>query len=399
VKDTRVVLAGLVIGFIVLTVLASRCEDDRIAEGVAPVPEAPKVVYPRDRPDPIRMSKRMRKPRRRGSTPLDTERARSDKRVRDRLEAAMSAPGGGGSVFVELNAIRHSEVANKILKCRETEAMGVLDDFKERLNIDPSKDIDRVAISGESLAVSGYFKDITLPPEVGDGVEYGGAKLYETPGGVDRRGNPRDPVHFAVVGEDMVVTGPSAEAVKASVDRIEGRGEVDRLPAIAGARGEIYGTFGAAFVAGIVGGSPNPMAQKIATMLDGGVIRMDIQEHVSMSLDLSAKDPDTGRDLAQTVGGLFAAARIQAQEQGNPEVAQLLEQARVIPADDGTFDVDVAVPGEMILNALGCDEDGNPVLGAGLRGGMGAADPQPNPSTPDDDEQGGDVQDDDAPVE
>lgn len=325
-KDTRVVLAGLVIGFIVLTVLASRCEDDRIAEGVAPVPEAPKVVYPRDRPDPIRMSKRMRKPRRRGSTPLDTERARSDKRVRDRLEAAMSAPGGGGSVFVELNAIRHSEVANKILKCRETEAMGVLDDFKERLNIDPSKDIDRVAISGESLAVSGYFKDITLPPEVGDGVEYGGAKLYETPGGVDRRGNPRDPVHFAVVGEDMVVTGPSAEAVKASVDRIEGRGEVDRLPAI-------------------------------------------------------------------------AAARIQAQEQGNPEVAQLLEQARVIPADDGTFDVDVAVPGEMILNALGCDEDGNPVLGAGLRGGMGAADPQPNPSTPDDDEQGGDVQDDDAPVE
>ena len=43
------------------------------------------------------------------------------------------------------------------------------------------------------------------------------------------------------------------------------------------------------------------------------------------------------------------------------DVASLLEQARVDPRDNGTFALDVAVPGDLVLRGMGCDSEGRPL--------------------------------------
>lgn len=356
----RLILLALVAAFVGAGIALSRCTDDaietRTSKGKSPVAavEKKRVIYPRDR----------RRVRRRPAQPGPGEPATKKGPRRDPssdpIVRAMSAPGKDGAVFVEVNAIRHSDVVSKILACRQQEAFSELERLKEDLGIDLAEDVDRVAFGEDAVAMSGFFEGLKLPPELGEPEAYGEqARIYRAPA---PEGTGDDDAYIALIGDDMIVMGLE-EGVKAAVDRVEGRAEPGAsLPAEL-FYSEVYGRVDPGFLGALLQGENDPIARQLMELVEQGTIRMMFDEQVSLSLDLAAKTPEAGEDLAKAVGGLFATLRRDAEQRGEEELAGLLEQARVLPGDDGRFGVDLAVPGEVILKSMGCDADGRPLEG------------------------------------
>lgn len=349
----RIVLLALVIAFVAAGIALSRCTDDAMeahkggdTSDVAKV-ERKKVVYPRDRrlvrrrpADPGPGASDDKAPRREAST--------------DPIVRAMSAPGKDGAIFVEVNAIRHSDIVEKVLACRQEEAFSELERMKNDLGIDLAEDVDRFALAEDSVAMSGFFEDLKLPPELGEGEAYGDeARLYRAP----EPGGEGQGV-LAVIGDNLVVVAATEEGARAAVDRVEGRADPGASLPRELFYSEVYGQMGPGLVQAMLAGAEDPVAAQLMELVDKGTVRMMFDEQVSLSLDFAAKSQEAGEDLAKAVGGALAGFRREAEQQGEEELAWLLEQARVLPGEDGRFGIDVAVPGELILKTMGCDEQG-----------------------------------------
>jgi hypothetical protein len=306
-----------------------------------------RVVYPREQ-------KKLRQVTR---NPDDPRPAPERQKALDTLQRSLLSPDNKGVVFVEANALRHAPLMEKILRCRENEAADGLMQLKNELGIDPMEDLDRMGFDGNVFAASGFFEGLKIPPELGEGERYGdSARIWKT------KGEDGD-LTFARVGNDLMLTGDTEAEVKAAVDRAEGRAQSGtQMPPGVG-ESELYGEFGAEFIKNMVGASQDPTAQKIAELVTNSTVRMNVDEDAALSVDLQAVDEKSAQELSKAVGGAFAFLRGEAEKE-DPELAQLLEQARVQPGEGNTFMVDVAVPGEFLLKTMGCDKDGKPVLGA-----------------------------------
>ncbi len=368
-RDKKTVLWIVVAAVVFLCAAAalSRCSDDAAKPGVAADGMMkPKVVFPRDD---------ARRKKARQLSNLDTEKPK-DARPSPPKDGLMKAVGGGGdgAMFAEVNAIRHSELVTKIMKCRQEEATNQLAKMKSKLGVDPTEDLDRIGFDDEVLAASGFFENLKMPAELGEGTAYGdGARIWKLPREQDDEGKE---TFAAKVGDDLMVMGDDEAQVRAAIDRAEGRGAVG--PAIEESlmKSEVYGTLSPELVKSFLANQNDPISQKIADSVTGGTVRMNIDEHVKLSLDLTAADEATGEDLGKAVGGALAMVRKQALDSGDQELAWLLEQARVLPQGGGKFGVDLAVPGEFVLDKMGCDKEGNKKPGAARPA------PQEKPTTP-----------------
>lgn len=342
------VLVALLVGAGLLSIIAD--EEKKREEGVVDEDRV-EVTFPRD---DHRASKRRRPTR---NAPLDTARPSDAKRPpRDPIESAMTPPGGADVVFVELNAIRHSPVAERIIRCREADAMRAFDRMKENLGIDPTEDIDRLALGANVVGLSGNFSSLQVPAELGEGTPVGETGRVFTAKNDEGGGD----VYLARVGQDLVLTGASRADIEAAVLRAEGTGEAGEPLRFSGAPGELYGRFGPTLLGEVLRGVDDPLVARLRELVDDGVVRATVDDNVSLSVDVTAKDAQSGTDLAQAIGGAVSAARMNAISRGDTNLARMLEQARVVPHDDGRFDVDLAVPGDVILDSLGCGPDGTP---------------------------------------
>jgi hypothetical protein len=344
----RLAMLAAAAALLVLAALFSRGADQpseaaRAAQQASE--ERPKVRYPRDN--------RRFPPKRVVKAPADQPQPRTA--ATDPIQNAMAMPNGG-AVFVEVNAIRHSDIVQKLLRCREADASQNLDFMRDELGIDPLEDVDRVALHEDLIAVSGYFDELKLPDEVvRDGAYGDNAELFTLP-------NPDEPgetMHLGKMGDGLLVMGENEDDVKAAVDRAEGRGEpAQPLPPHMVRGSEVYGRFGGDLVRELLGGAknPNPMVQRAAEIITEGTVRVLVDDHLSLSLDLETSNEQEGEDLAKALAGVIAATRAQAESAGEDDVAALLKQARVLPGKGGEFGVDFAVPGDLILEAMECGE-------------------------------------------
>jgi hypothetical protein len=320
-----------------------------------------KIVYPRDQY--------------KGQGALATERVAPTPEKRAKLDAmqrALLTDNKKGAVFVEANAIRHAPLMEKILRCRSAESADGLTQMKEELGIDPLEDVDRVGFDGDVFVASGFFKDLKVPAELGAGTPYGeGGKLWSV------KGDDGEAMTFGQLGDGMLVSGPDEAAVKAAMDRAGSTSDApSELPEGFG-QGEVYGTVGAAFLQSVLGASDDPVAKRVAELVSSSTVRMNVGEDAALSLDMKAVDEKSAKELSSAVGGAFAGLRMQAQQSGDAELAYLLEQARVEPQPDGRFNIDVAVPGEVLLKGMGCGPDGEPLIKV-----PGATKPKEAPAAP-----------------
>jgi hypothetical protein len=322
--------------------LLSRCGDDKLAVdsngNKSVTKEAAVVTYPRDQPRP--------KPVPRDARQAPTE--EPQQRI-DRLTRATLPANADSGFVIEVNAIRHSPLADKLLRCRQAthgdEWKQVIDD----LGIDPLEDIDRVGWSGGGVAVGGFFDKLKRPSEWGDGKAYGDkATVYH-----------HDDEHVAIVGDDLVLVQPSAAELEQAIDRVEGRAPSASMPP--GLQGEVTGLIGPSLIQ-MLGAEGGPQGAAIAAALEGGKVSMLVGEDAAMSLDVKARSEQESTDMAKAIGAGLAVARARASEEGDDALAALLEQATATSNGTGIA-IDVAVTGDVVLKFAGCNTDGTPLPG------------------------------------
>lgn len=314
------------------------------AQVPAPRARAP-LVYPRDRP---------RLPDGALAT-AQAEPAPERKARLDMMQRALLGGGRDGALFIEANAIRHAPLMDKILRCREAEAGTGLWELKQELGIDLTEDLDRVGFDGDVFVASGYFENLKIPRELGEGSPYGDAARLWIAG--DTGG---ESVVLAKLGNGMVLSADSEDKVKAAIDRAEGRaGSDESMMLPPGFRlGEIYGTVGPAFIQALVESAEDPVVRSAAKLVSSSLVRMNVHEDAALSLDLQSPDAAAAQDLASMIEAGLTVVRAQAAQEGDADIAALLEQARVARAGDGRVNLDLAVPGSVLLKAMGCDAEG-----------------------------------------
>lgn len=345
-KNAGLFVAAL--GLLLASFFFARCGEHRIrGQGGAPAGVATRQIeFPRNR-------KARRTPT---PTVADAPPPTTPMVGRDKLARALASPGKDGAIVIEVNAIRHSSLVDKLFACQEAgkdgETKGIAA-LKDRLGIDISEDVDRVAFDKDVLAVSGFFQDLKLPAEMGSGESYGdGGRLFKVKddSGVD--------MVIGKVGDELLVTAFSAAEVKGAIDRAEGRSAAGPTFPDGIAAGEIYGLVGPAFLKDLLGGLDDPAAARLADVVTQSTLQIAVDDAAALSMDLQTRTPQEGQDLSKALGGLVAAARAQAEQTGNLELVGLLAQTHIVPRDDGSIALDIALPGTDLLRVFGCDEHG-----------------------------------------
>jgi len=200
------------------------------------------------------------------------------------------------------------------LRCRQQDASAGLQSLREKFGIDPFEDLDQIAMTGDLLAVSGYFENLQVPEGIGAGESYGdAAKIYSVPvpegGEGEQRHRRQQPQFLATVGGGLILVGESAQQLQAAVDRVEGRAASTEEMNLENAYGEIYGRVGPSFVKDLLANSQEPLAQRLQELVTEGEVRMNVDEHVSMNMDVTAVGEQEAEDLSRAIGGALAAAR------------------------------------------------------------------------------------------
>lgn len=350
-KDRRplLVLAVLAVLLLIAASLLSRGSADVVATADGGVENKKtrkeRVVYPRDKKR-VRVSRSLDDPRP----------AEERKRSLDALQRSVLGDAQKGAVFVEANALRHSPLMEKVLKCREADANGGLAQMKEELGIDPLEDLDRIGFNGEVFAASGFFQGMRVPSEAGAGQAYGDkARLWHV------EGEKGQDVVFAQVDQGLLLSGPDEATVKAAIDRAEGRSAASGGPPAGLGESELYGSLPGSFLARLALGSRDPNVARIAELVTSTSVRMNVAQDAALSLDVATRDEAASEELEKTLNGGLALLRAQAEQKGERDVAALLDQARLERAEGGGLMFDVAVPGDFLLKSLGCGPDGTPL--------------------------------------
>jgi hypothetical protein len=226
--------------------------------------------------------------------------------------------------------------------------------------VDPLQDLDRVVITDKGLVLSGNFgsarfKELFQERPASD---YGpGAKVYE-PGnvvvkaedGTEQRGQDN-----GVVGtwnDQLLVVGDTPESVKEVLDQVQGGGS-NEPPVISegSTYGEMYGVLSVEQIAKLVPPDQGDLAQRLREVADTVELHMDARSDVAMVAQIRGKDDGKVTDLGKSLGAALSVARLKAQAEGNKDLAQMLDFARVQP-EGSEFKMELAVPLDVIKERL-----------------------------------------------
>ncbi|XXF75067.1 hypothetical protein P2318_18525 [Myxococcaceae bacterium GXIMD 01537] len=328
--------------------------------GDEPAPEAPKVDFPRR----MRPEERARAERRRTwvmpAAPDAGTTAQGPQRPRDPLIAALPRGKTKMAVVVEANALRYSPIGELLLQCLMRDGGKELEQFKQASGVDPLQDIDRIALSDGSFILSGNFEKAKIKDILGErtSFDYGdGARIYEPgpmnvagPDGGTLRG--RSEATFGTWNNEMLIVGKSPDDIKQVIDRMEGRGP-DEPPVLSESStyGELYGVMGLEALLPMIPPDQADLAKRLREIGDTVELHMDARSDVAMVAELKGTDEQKVSDLAKTLGAALAMGRLQAQAEGNKDVAQLLDFARVQP-DGSQFKLELAVPLSVLQERL-----------------------------------------------
>jgi hypothetical protein len=306
-----------------------------------------------------------------GGAPVFGERppARSDP-----LLAALPVPKGGSAVVMEVNALRHSPAGELMVECfsQRTRGRGV-ESMQRRLGINPLQDVDRVAMWDSGAIMTGnlgkfpWDKVATSHSVKGYG-EHG--KLYR-PGqdGLVDLEDGGTQLQGSTLGrwkEEIVFITDTEEEAKTILDRLEGRARAEQSVISEDmAYGELYGTLGAKEVAELLPEDRPELKELFLKGADSVALHLDATGDVGLLAEVQGAGSEELQDVAKSLGAALAVARFKAKADGEEELAELLELARVNPNGKGNFSLELAVPLELMKRKMSfcrppTDPDGPP---------------------------------------
>jgi len=329
-------------------------------QGDEPEPEARQVNFPRR----MRQEEWKRAEQRRtqvlAALPDAGPKRAEPQRPRDPVLAALPRGKGRSAVVIEANALRHSPIGELLLDCLLRDGGKRMDEFRRISGVDPLQDLDRMVITDDGFILSGNFGKARFTELLKERVssDYGpGARVYEPgdtvitrPDGTTERGRGDSAV--GTWNDQLLVVGKSPDSVKETLDRVEGRGS-DEPPVISegSTYGEMYGVLSVEQLMKMFPPEQAELAQRLKEVADTVELHMDARSDVAMVAEIRGADASKVTDLGKSLGAALSVARIKAQADGNKDLAQLLDFARVQP--DGTeFKLEMAVPLDVIKERL-----------------------------------------------
>ncbi|WP_434041658.1 MULTISPECIES: hypothetical protein [Sorangium] len=265
---------------------------------------------------------------------------------RDPVLTALPTDKATSALVFEASAIKDSPTGKLWLDCMLAErGMDSFDELKDELGIDVLEDIDRIAAtSGGLVVVSGQLGSMRLPSLRGSRRAHGerGA-LFEEEG--------RSPV-LGVWGDGLLLVGRRAEDVEAAIDRLEDKvpPEPPVIPEWA-SYGDAYGVLSADDLAALLEESQPEIAERLRGAVSQVELHIDASEDVAIVADVTGPVKADIDDLGKTLGATLSLARLKAQADGEEELVELLDLARVSPRD-GRFMLDLALPLPLIQKAM-----------------------------------------------
>lgn len=327
------------------------------------------VVYPRDLPDgPVRKRTSTRDSpaepaeAKDNDPPIALPKAlpRLDAEIGTAVQRAVGVPGKTALIF-DVAAMVHSPLAEKLLKCRGDRATTQLANMQKTTGLSLKDDVEQLGMSDGVIALGGRLGGLKTPEGSEMKERYGtDARLYERAG--KKPGEPS--VWFAAVGDGLLLSGKDPDALKRAVDRAEGRAPSQLLE---GGHADVRGTLATEDLKELLGRGANPdspsdpQLQAIAALAKSVDLRMNVEDHVALSLDVKTGAGDDAHDLAAAMKSMVTIGRKIAENKGLKKTAWLMDQARIADPKGENLALDLAVPAEFILKAMGCDPDGNPL--------------------------------------
>jgi hypothetical protein len=268
---------------------------------------------------------------------------------RDPLLVALPVKPDAPLVVFEANALRHSRLGETFVRCLLQRDPDTFAELERETGVDILKDVDRVAFAGEAVVVSGFFDSArwdVLEKESGPPARYGDA------GRIFAARQEVGPT-VGVWRDQIVVFGDRPESVRQALDQLEGRAPVPAsgIPEDM-AYGEVYGVLPGAMAHQLLPGDDAALAARIAAAASRIELHVDAMNDVAAVVRVVGDDGSGLKDLAKTLAGGLAAARVQAQVTADRELADLLEFARVVAGED-RFSVELALPADRLEKWFG----------------------------------------------
>ncbi|MFO0601049.1 MAG: hypothetical protein U0228_37415 [Myxococcaceae bacterium] len=275
-------------------------------------------------------------------------------RPRDPVMALMPAEVKRGVVVAEFNAIMNSELAPKMTECLfgDGEGGGFLGELRDA-GLDPTTKIDRVAMIDNSMVVTGDFRNaqwkkfLSQDPVTKDYGKQG--QIHEitiADGGTES---------FATWGGTMFIAGENEEDLRRVLDRLEGSGPPVTNPVLdeSMAYGELYGVMPADPIARMVEKSDPRLADLVRQSASQLQLHMDVGHDVGMVADIAPSNAASSDELRRSLGAALSVARMKAVAEGKKDEAELLDMARVHPAENGGgFRLEAGLPHDFMVKAL-----------------------------------------------
>jgi hypothetical protein len=264
---------------------------------------------------------------------------------RDPFLAALPAGPGDAVVVFEANALRHSRLGELFLRCALARDPGTFTRIEEETGIDVLKDIDRVAVAGDALVVSGFFdrahwerleqRGATASP-LGEA-----GRLWRGPGAGGGGA-------LASWGDQLLVLSRDEASARRAIDQLEGRAPA-QAPALPEelSYGEVYGVVPGSALRRLLGPGQGALGERLAAAASRVELHVDAMQDVAAVVRVEGEDGAALSELARTLGGALAAGRLEAKAKGEGELVELLDAARVL-TDDGRFSVELALPQELL---------------------------------------------------
>jgi hypothetical protein len=328
-------------------------------QGDEPPPEPAKVEFPRR----MRREDWKRAEQRRTQVVQAVDagpQVAEPQRPRDPVLAALPRGPGRSAVVIEANALRYSPIGELLLDCLMRDGGKRMDEFRRVSGVDPLQDLDRVVITDKGLVLSGNFSNARFKElfQERTASDYGpGAKVYEpgsvvvaTEDGSTRRG--RDDGVVGTWNDQLLVVGDTPESVKEVLDQVHGGGS-NEPPVISegSTYGEMYGVLSVEEIAKLIPKEQGDLAQRLREVANTVELHMDARSDVAMVAEIRGADEGKVTDLGKSLGAALSVARLKAQAEGNKDLAQMLDFAKVQP-DGSQFKLELAVPLDAIKERL-----------------------------------------------